>query len=147
MVLDSSRQPEAIAIIGMGCRFPGGAHDIDSYWQILERSVDAIRPIPEERWRAADHYDPDPEAPGKMFVREGGFLECPIDQFDEQFFGISPREAEWMDPQQRLLLEVAWEALEHAGIDPQRLRGTTAGVFVGVCTNDYGHLLDKFNTV
>ncbi len=145
MVLDSSRQPEAIAIIGMGCRFPGGAHDIDSYWQILERSVDAIRPIPEERWRAADHYDPDPEAPGKMFVREGGFLECPIDEFDAQFFGISPREAEWMDPQQRLFLEVAWEALEDAGINPDKLNGSFTGVFVGVSSNDYGFLLSKYD--
>src|ERR1035438_5372031 len=111
---------EPIAIIGIGCRFPGGAHDPESFWQLLRDGVDAIREIPRDRWDIDALYDQDPAAPGKMYTRWCGLLDR-VDQFDPEFFGISPREATGMDPQQRLLLEVAWEALECAGQPPERL--------------------------
>ncbi|HEY9717165.1 MAG TPA: SDR family NAD(P)-dependent oxidoreductase, partial [Trichormus sp.] len=138
---------DAIAIVGIGCRFPAGADNPEEFWRILSEGTDGTTPVPADRWHTDTYYDPDPQTPGKMYVRKGGFIKGPVDRFDEQFFGISPREAEWMDPQQRLLLEVTWEALEHASIDPLQLQGTTAGVYIGVCTNDYGHLLGKFNNL
>jgi acyl transferase domain-containing protein len=98
---------EPIAIIGIGCRFPGGATDPETFWRLLRDGVDAITEVPADRWDVAAYYDPDPDAPGKMSTRWGGFLQ-EIDQFDPDFFGISPREAVTMDPQQRLLLEVSW---------------------------------------
>src|SRR6185312_1870945 len=104
---------EPIAIVGAGCRFPGNADSLEAYWQILRDGVDAVRPIPEERWNIAAYYDADPDSPGKMYAREGGFLSD-IKGFDADFFGISPREAVRLDPQQRLLLEVSWEAIENA---------------------------------
>jgi len=97
---------EPIAIIGMGCRFPGGAHDPESFWQLLRDGVDAVKEVPKERWDIDSYYDPDPDTPGKMYTRSGGFLQH-IDEFDPQFFGMSPREAVSLDPQQRLLLEVS----------------------------------------
>src|SRR5262245_22446617 len=100
-----------IAIIGMGCRFPG-APDPAAFWQLLRTGGHAITEVPAERWPLEAYYDPDPTAPGKMATRFGGFVSQ-VDQFDPGFFGISPREAASMDPQQRLLLEVSWEALEH----------------------------------
>ncbi len=130
---------EPVAIVGLGCRFPG-APDVESYWRLLRDGVDAIREVPAERWDIESFYDPDPEAPGKMTTRFGGFLEG-IDRFDPQFFSISPREAATLDPQQRLLLEVTWEALENAGIPPQRLFGTRTGVYMGMGTVDYSRLL------
>jgi len=133
------QRSEPIAIIGLGCRFPGGAHDPESYWRVLRDGVDTIREIPRERWDADALYDPSPEAPGKMATRWGGFVED-VDQFDADFFGISPREATTMDPQQRLLLEVAWQTLEHAGQPIDRLNGSATGVFVGLSTNDYAQL-------
>ncbi|MDZ7275824.1 MAG: type I polyketide synthase [candidate division KSB1 bacterium] len=133
-------QQEPIAIIGMGCRFPGGANDAESYWQLLRDGVDAIREVPPDRWDIEAYYDPDPDAPGKMSTRYGGFLDQ-VDQFDPHFFGISPREAASMDPQQRLLLEVTWEALEHAGLAAERLEGSATGVFLGICSSDYPQLL------
>ena len=129
---------EPIAIIGIGCRFPG-ANDPAAFWQLLRDGVDAIREVPVDRFDPHEFYDPDPAAPGKMNTRWGGFLEQ-VDQFDPNFFGISPREALGMDPQQRLLLEVTWEALQDAGQVPERLAGTQAGVFIGIATNDYGRL-------
>jgi microcystin synthetase protein McyD len=130
---------EPIALIGMGCRIPGGANSPEQFWQLLRDGVHAICPIPPTRWDVAGHYDADPEVSGKSYVREGGFLE-EVDGFDADFFGISPREAVGLDPQQRLLLEVAWEALEHAGISPASLVGSRTGVYVGVMTNDYERL-------
>jgi myxalamid-type polyketide synthase MxaB len=128
---------EPIAVIGLGCRFPGGATDADGFWSLLQNGVDAVIEVPQDRWNIDDYYDPDPNVPGKMYTRYGGFLQEPIDQFDPQFFGISPREAVGMDPQQRLLLEVSWAALEHAGLASDQLRRSHTGVFMGLCWDDY----------
>lgn len=127
---------EPIAVIGMGCRFPGGANNPDLFWQLLSEGRDAVIEIPPERWDMDKYYDADPEAPGKMTVRHGGILKD-VDKFDAQFFGISPREAAVLDPQQRLLLEVSWEALENAGIVPATLHGSATGVYVGITTSEY----------
>ncbi len=123
-------------MIGIGCRFPGEATDPDRYWQLLHQGIDGITEIPSDRWDVQQFYDLDPETPGKMYCRYGGFLEG-VDQFDPQFFGIAPREAVSMDPQQRLLLEVSWEALEHAGLAPDRLMGSLTGAFFGIGLEDY----------
>ncbi|MCK8516801.1 acyltransferase domain-containing protein [Methylonatrum kenyense] len=130
------RHAEPLAIIGLGCRFPGGGSSPDAYWQLLVEGRNGVSEVPAERWDIETLYDPDPDAPGKMNTRWAGFLEN-IDLFDPDFFGISPREAPGMDPQQRLLLEVVWEALEHAGQSPDRLAGTRTGMFAGVCNGDY----------
>ncbi|MCK6589452.1 MAG: acyltransferase domain-containing protein, partial [Polyangiaceae bacterium] len=127
---------EPIAIIGMGCRFPGGASDAASFWALLRDGVDAITEVPRDRWDVDALYDPDPDAAGKMNSRWGGFLRD-IDRFEPAFFGISPREAESLDPQHRLLLEVAFEALEDAGRFDPDLRGSDTGVYVGICSFDY----------
>ncbi len=127
---------EPIAIVGMACRFPGGANTPEEYWQLLRDGVSAIAQIPPERWAIDAYYDPDPEIPGKMYTRYGGFIDQ-VDQFDPQFFGISPREAIDMDPQQRLLLEVSYTALERAGQSPHELKGSRTGVFVGISFDDY----------
>src|SRR6478752_3866000 len=117
---DASRPPapEPIAIVGMGCRFPG-AESPEAFWQLLEERGDAIREVPADRWDGQGLYDPNPDASGKIATRWGGFLDR-VDEFDAYFFGISPREATRMDPQQRLLLEVAWEAFEDAGQTVER---------------------------
>jgi len=133
---------EPIAIIGMGCRFPGGANTPEQFWQLLREGVDAITEVPQDRWNIDDYYDPDPQAAGKMMTRYGGFVE-PLYEFDSHFFGLSPREAVTLDPQQRLLMEVTWEALEAAGAAPDRLKGSSTGVFVGICTTDYSQVLLK----
>ena len=132
-------QSEPIAIVGMACRFPGNANDPEAFWRILRDGIDAITEVPSDRWDVDAYYDPDPEHPGKMYTRHGGFLR-EIDRFDPQLFGISPREALAMDPQQRLLLEVSWEALENAGQLEDRLAGSQSGVFLGITSNDYGPL-------
>ena len=131
---------EPIAVIGMGCRFPGGADGPDAYWRLLLDGFDALGEIPRDRYDVDAYYDSSPGLPGKMYVRDGAFLSG-IDQFDAAFFAVSPREAASLDPQQRLLLEVAWEALEHAGQAPAELRGSRSGVFVGIGRNDYAHRL------
>jgi acyl transferase domain-containing protein len=133
---------EPIAIVGIGCRFPGGANDPASFWQLLLDGRDAIVRVPEDRWEADAYYDPNPDAPGKTYTCQGGFLDG-VDAFDSQFFDIPPREAETMDPQHRLLLEVAWEALENAGLAPEKLAGSQTGVFVGITSNDYAQLCVK----
>ncbi|WP_437606620.1 SDR family NAD(P)-dependent oxidoreductase [Sorangium sp. So ce834] len=129
---------EPIAIVGMGCRLPGGVETPEDFWRLLEQRVDAVGPIPPDRWDAAAYYDPDPDAAGKMYVREGGFLAAAPDRFDARFFGIAPREAVHLDPQHRLLLEVIWEAMEDAGVVPGEQPLT--GVFVGIGPSDYGIL-------
>lgn len=126
---------EPIAIIGLACRFPGGARNPEDYWQILRGGVDAITEVPSDRWNISDFYDPNPEAPGKMYSRWGGFLDS-IDLFDAAYFGISPREAAVLDPQQRLLLEVTVEALENAGQAPDPQNTSDSGVFVGIMNNN-----------
>jgi acyl transferase domain-containing protein/acyl carrier protein len=128
---------EPIAIIGAGCRYPGGVDTPEGLWQLLREGTDAVSEVPADRWDSSEYYDPDPKAPGKMITKWGGFLSG-IDKFDARFFGISPREAATMDPQQRLLLETAYEALESAGVAPDRLAGSATGVFVGITTTDYG---------
>jgi len=127
-----------VAIIGLGCRFPGAANP-QAFWQLLQGGTDAITEVPRDRWNVDTFYDPNPAKPGKMNTRWGGFLDR-VDGFDPHFFGISPREAARMDPQQRLMLEVAWEALEDAGQPVESLAGTHTGVFVGIATNDYGRI-------
>ncbi|QZL04211.1 acyltransferase domain-containing protein (plasmid) [Streptomyces sp. BHT-5-2] len=129
---------DAVAVIGMGCRFPQ-AESVDQYWRLLTDQVDAITEVPGDRFDIAEHYDPSPGTPGKTVSRYGGFLESPF-HFDAAFFGISPLEATGMDPQQRLLLQVTWEALEHAGIRPSSLAGSRTGVFVGQATAEYGEI-------
>ncbi|MFH0997757.1 MAG: type I polyketide synthase, partial [Pseudomonadota bacterium] len=130
---------EPLAIVGMGCRFPGNAVDTESFWRVLAQGKDAITQVPKDRWNIDAFYDFDPDVPGKMCTRYGGFLSN-VEHFDAPFFGISRREAIGMDPQQRLLLEVCWEAIENAGISPAGLRGTSAGVFMGIGTFDYAAL-------
>ncbi|WP_338255624.1 beta-ketoacyl synthase N-terminal-like domain-containing protein [Dictyobacter halimunensis] len=129
---------DAIAIIGLSCRFPG-AQNPEEFWQMLRNGVDGISEVPGERWNSQDYYAETPATPGKMNTRWGGFLSD-VDKFDPAFFGISPREANGMDPQQRLLLEVAWETLENGGISPARLAGSQTGVFVGISSDDYSRL-------
>ncbi len=131
---------EPIAIVGVGCRFPGGVTDPESYWELLSAGTDTIGEIPADRWDVDAFYDEQPRTPGRHSTRWGGFLDR-IDRFDHEFFGISRREAVSMDPQQRLVLEVAWEALEDAGQAPTALAGSRTGVFLGICSNDYAGLL------
>ena len=120
---------EPVAVVGIGCRFPGGALGPDAYWKLLTDGVDAIGEVPADRWDADAYYDPDPSAPGRMASKWGAFLSD-VAGFDADFFGISPREAEAMDPQQRVLLEVAWEALEHSGVAPDQVGGIRAAVMI-----------------
>ncbi|WP_231964947.1 type I polyketide synthase, partial [Mycobacterium sp. E3339] len=129
---------EPIAVIGMGCRLPGGVGNPDQFWQLLRDGRSGIVRVPPERWDADALYTDDHTVPGTICNREGGFLSgWEPDEFDAEFFSITPREAAAMDPQQRLFLEVAWEALEDAGIHPHTIRGTQTSVFVGVTAYDY----------
>lgn len=130
---------EPIAIVGAGCRLPGGVKDLDSYWDLLSNARDAITEIPKRSWDADAYYDANPDVPGKMSTKWGGFVSD-VEKFDANFFGISPREAEEMDPQQRLFLQVSWEALENAGQAPDMLFGSNASVFAGVFSHDYSDI-------
>lgn len=134
-----SMQKEGIAIIGIGCRFPGGVNDTEAFWKMLAEGRDLVSEVPADRWNVERFYDAEPGIAGKSIAKRGGFLDS-IDQFDPQFFGISPREAPYIDPQQRLLLETAWEAIEDAGIILDLDQGTDIGVFVGVSHNDYQNI-------
>ena len=127
---------EPVAVVGIGCRFPGDVVGPESFWRLLVNGEDAVSEVPADRWDAEEFYDPDPLAPGRMTTKWGGFLSD-VAGFDTEFFGITPREAAAMDPQQRILLEVAWEALEHAGIPSDSLGGTRTGVMMGLSAWDY----------
>ncbi|MBS1801531.1 MAG: polyketide synthase, partial [Acidobacteria bacterium] len=133
---------EPIAIIGMACRFPGGADTPEDFWRLLQERRDAVSEIPRERLDLESVYDPKPQTPGKTYSKWAGVLEAP-GSFDAEFFGISPREAVSMDPQHRMLLEASWEALEDAGIAPKTLAGGQVGVFVGVTTSEYAQLQQR----
>jgi len=136
---DALLRADPIAIVGMACRFPGGADAPQRYWELLIEGRDAIGPVPPQRWDAEASFDANPAAPGKSAVREGGFIGD-VDGFDAGFFGILPREAEKMDPQQRLFLEVATEALDEAGLTRERLAGSRTGVFAACYHSDYAQL-------
>ncbi|HKE19326.1 MAG TPA: beta-ketoacyl synthase N-terminal-like domain-containing protein [Kofleriaceae bacterium] len=131
-----ARGSAPIAVVGMACRLPGGIRTPDDYWSLLCRGEDAVTPIPAERWDTDAHFDPDPAARGRLYVRHGGFVDD-IDRFDAALFDLSPREAEQLDPQQRMLLEETWAALEDSGDLSPRLAGSRTGVFVGMATLDY----------
>ncbi|QTA87823.1 Putative phthiocerol synthesis polyketide synthase [Desulfonema magnum] len=130
-------EPEPIAIVGMGCRFPGGAHTPEQFWQLLREGRDALGDIPRSRWPVDDYYDPAPGTPGKMYTKQASFLQHPIEEFDPHFFGISSAEGQYLDPRHRLLLEVSWEALENAGLPADRLP-TRTGIFVGLMESEKG---------
>ncbi len=136
-------KPEPIAIIGIGCRFPGDACNPDKFWKMLCEGKDAIVDVPKDRWDSRRYYDPQPNTAAKMYVKQGGFLREKWEDFDAAFFHISPREANFLDPQQRLLLEVTWEALEDAGVVPQNIGNTDTGVFIGAFTTDWQSLHNK----
>jgi acyl transferase domain-containing protein/protein-L-isoaspartate O-methyltransferase len=129
---------EPIAVIGMGCRLPGGANNPEQFWELLKNGHDAITEIPPERWNVDDYFDANPEVAGKMYTRCGGFIaNQDIKTFDANFFKISPTEAMALDPQQRLLLEVSWEAFENTGIAVDSLKNQSIGVYLGISTDDY----------
>ncbi|MBF0213629.1 MAG: aminotransferase class III-fold pyridoxal phosphate-dependent enzyme [Magnetococcales bacterium] len=139
--MEASRN-EPIAIIGSSCRFPGQADSPEQFWELLKNGIDAIGEVPPDRWNAAAWHDPDPDHPGTINTRFGGFIGDPT-RFDPQFFELSRREAASLDPQQRLLLELTWEALERAHIPHESLRGQAAGVFVAMSNVDYALLMHK----
>jgi thioester reductase-like protein len=137
---------EPLALVGIGCRFPGGVRDVDSFWKLLIDRQSGVTEVPPDRWDADRYHHADSLATERMVTKWGGFVDQ-LKSFDATFWGLSPREAMRMDPQQRWLLETAWEALEDAGIPPASLRGTSTGVFVGIAANDYHtlQLLDRLH--
>jgi phthiocerol/phenolphthiocerol synthesis type-I polyketide synthase D len=138
---------EPVAVIGIGCRLPGGIAGPEQYWEFLDSGSDAVTVVPADRWDAEAYYDPDPMAPGRMPTKWGAFIND-VAGFDSEFFGITPREAVSMDPQQRVALEVAWEALENAGLAPDKLGETRAAVMLGVYYNEYQSLVaQNINTI
>ncbi|WP_157867814.1 type I polyketide synthase, partial [Streptomyces prasinus] len=134
---ERAARTEPIAVVSMACRLPGGIDTPEAFWELLASGGDAVGALP-SRWAGLDLYDPDPEAVGKSYAREGGFLEG-VEGFDAGFFGVSPREALSMDPQQRLVLEASWEALERAGVRPDTLNESRTGVYLGTMSSDYGN--------
>ncbi|MFF2652407.1 beta-ketoacyl synthase N-terminal-like domain-containing protein [Streptomyces sp. NPDC058045] len=133
---------EPIAVVGMACRFPGGCDTPEQFWEFVRDGGVGVRDVPDDRWPVQDHYDPVPGTPGKMYIRRSNFLARDVASFDARFFKIPPVEANSMDPQQRQLLEITWEALENAGQNPEKLRGSATGVFVGISSNsEYAQLV------
>lgn len=130
---------EPLAIVGIGCRLPGGVTGPESFWQMMVEERSGIVPVPSNRWNRERWHHDNVEIPGKMITKWGGFVHD-FDKFDAQFFGISPREALRMDPQQRWMLETAWESLEDAGMAPDKLRGSNTAVYVGIASNDYANV-------
>ena len=140
------RRFDPVAIIGIGCRFPCGVEDPDSFWELIASGTDAIGDIPADRWDADAFFDEDPATPGRMIVRQGGFLSTPLDRFDAGFFGMTSHEASALDPQQRLLLEVTWEAFEDAGMPPSATAAASVGAYIGGFTSDAAtHQLSEAN--
>lgn len=136
---DRRYQEDSIAVVGIGCRFPGNANDVHQFWDLLKNGTDAIVDIPADRWDRHTYYHENRSFAGKTVSQRGGFIDN-IDKFDPTFFGITPREATFIDPQQRVLMEVSWEALEDAGIQTKKYAGTDTGVFIGAFTLDYQHV-------
>ncbi|KAF8821366.1 putative type I fatty acid synthase, partial [Cardiosporidium cionae] len=136
---------EAVAICGAACNFPGGSTSLESFWDLLIYGVDAITEVPRSRWDVDEFYDPDPDAEGKMYIRESGFIEN-AEMFDAAFFRIPPSEAKAMDPQQRLLLEIAYECLHNSGYNKEKLQHASFGVFVGCCANDWSQVCSQMNS-
>jgi acyl transferase domain-containing protein len=135
------RKAEPIAIIGMACRFPGGANSPAEYWHLMHQELSGISKVPAERWNVNAYAG---EAAKNRDFYTGGFLHTAIDQFDAHFFGIAPAEANWMDPQHRLMLELAWEAIESAAIDPDAIIGSLMGIYIGICHSDYSDLVSQY---
>ena len=134
---------DPVTVIGMACRFPGDSNTPEGYWSLIESGKDGIREIPRDRWNVEDLYDQNPWMPGKIYTERAGFIDG-VDRFDADFFKLSPVEARSMDPQHRLLLETSWEALESAGLCPNQLKGSRAGVFIGMSQMDYAqHLIGQ----
>jgi len=140
---DTGRDKEAdnaednVAIVGISCRFPGGANSPEEYWEVLINGINGVCEMPQDRWDVDHYYNADKEEPGKMYSRKGGFLNVPIDRFDQKMFNISPKEAKALDPQQRLLLELTWEAFENAGINITQHYGSNTGVYIGISGEEY----------
>ena len=132
------KRKDPIAIVGMACRFPGGASSPEMFWDCLAQGRDLVGEIDEQRWGTEFYYHPNPRAPGRSYTWSAGVLDD-IDRFDAAFFGISPREAAEMDPQQRLLLELTWEALEDGAQVPERLAGSDCSVHIGISSTDYAN--------
>lgn len=135
---------DKVAIVGAGCRFPGGATDLRRFWDLLVHSKNVVSDIPRERWHIARFYNDNDAAAAKSYVRKGHFIDWDYKSFDAGFFYFAPREVEYLDPQQRLLLEVSWEAMENAGLDPTLLAGTEVGVYMGGFTVD--HMLNQLGS-
>jgi len=135
---------DPVAVIGLACRFPGGASGPEAFWGTLADGVDAVGHITDDRWNISQLYDPDPDAPGKLYTRAAGLIDD-IDKFDAPFFRISAGEADHMDPQQRHFLEVCWEALEDGGYGAPDHRPSAVGVFAGVMNVEYGQLARDIN--
>lgn len=133
---DANNSREPIAVIGIGCRFPGGITNPENFWQLLTNGVDAISEIPEDRWSIEKFYSKTSSKPGKTVSKWGGFVDQRIEHFDAHFFGMSPREASYLDPMQRWLMEVSWEAFEDAGLVPEKLAGSDTAVYIGGFTED-----------